>query len=435
MAGNDPWLNWGWLKVGPFTPTEEDRVAAERRSAELDAERSRSRKDQDGLPSLMKKRGGGDPWFSGGGISVGPFTPDEASRQQAEMRAAQLKQAEAQAGAAGIKDRDMLPPKQFMQGPMQLTPEQMAASQGAMPQPQPDMQNNPQLSQPWPESARDWSIGQSLAGPFMEGGPEAWKKAREFDTSGANETTPTQSVVPQNNQAITDAAAAANAGTGDLATAAGIGGIDQPPTQEAPIQQGMSAQAQAIEDIKRQKAMIDGIYPQRPYDDTAQKQADAYSLDERDRAKSLAQLAFFSGVTQGAGGSWEGVGKGLAAAGGAYSEGFARYQKALMGKAERASDRQNTQYADDLSRTDAAVKLYSQEKDLEKGRMSEARLQGKERMDSIDDYFKERLKIAGGNEFAAPDQSLTDDIMRDWQLSRKRGDIVTTRNAADKPAS
>lgn len=385
MADNDPWLNWGWLKVGPFTPTEEDRVAADRRADELKAEDRRNKvsgnKDKDGLPGLKKA----------------------------------------------------------MQRPLpQLTPEQLAAAQQSAPVQQPAMESNPQQATPWPDKARDWSFGQGIMAPFMEGGPEAWKKARANDASGLDENNPMQSVVPAN-QAITDAAAAANAGTGNLAKAAGIDAIgSQPapqPTQDMPAQPTLSPQQQAIEDIKRQKAMIDSIYPSRPYDDTAQKQADAYALDERDRAKSMASLAFFAGVTQGAGGSWEGVGKGLAAAGGAYSEGFARYQKALMGKAERASDRMNQQYDDNTNRTDAAVKLYAQDKDLEKSRMSEARLAGKERQDNIDEYFKERLKIAGGNDFAAPDQSLTDDIMRDWQISRNKGEIVSTRDAREKPSS
>lgn len=379
MAGNDPWLNWGWLKVGPFTPTEEERVAADRRLQELKAQEKVAA--QGGIHSLLPPR-----------------------KSVAE------------------KHR-----------PPTLTPEQKAAAQQAQPQQMPVDQGNPQLSQPWPEKARDWSFGQGLVAPFIPGGSEAWRKAREAEATGLDETTPMQTVVP--NQGIVDAAAANNAGTGNLATAAGAGAIGAQPVQEVPVTPTVSPQQQAIEDIKRQKAMIDAIYPQRPVDDTAANAADAYALAERDRAKALAQLAFFSGVTQGAGGTWEGVGRGLAAAGNAHADGFARYQKALMGKAERASDRMNQQYDDQVNRTDAAVKLYAQEQTLEKDRQSEGRLAIKERRDSIDDYFKERLKIAGGNDFAPPDQSLVEDIMRDWRISRERGEIIQTRNAKDAPSS
>jgi hypothetical protein len=155
--------------------------------------------------------------------------------------------------------------------------------------------------------------------------------------------------------------------------------VARPPAAAAPAQE---APVDPVAEIAKKRAMIDQMYPQLP------PQADGSALDaetekEKQRANYLAQLAFFSGVTQGAGGSWEGVGKGLAGAGAAYSEGFSRYQKALSNKMERANERAKEVYANDVGRTDAALKLYQNDSDREIDRLKLQRQEEKDRTDSI----------------------------------------------------
>lgn len=365
----DPWVNWGWLKVGPFLGSEEDRVGYERRAEELRTEEGRQRAAdrRDGIMSLTPKAR----------------------------------------------------PKQ---GPRALTPEQQAASEAAQPPVAPEM--GPATPYNFPEAANDWNLLDALAGPFREGGPEAWQKARAYQR--VLDSQPSRDQIE----------ATKDADMGPVPTPAPV----QTATQtDAPLdiagqevqRPTLTPDQQMIEDLKRQRAMVDAIYPQRPDTSGSYAESDAYAMQERDRANALAQLAFFSGVTQGAGGSWEGVGRGLAGAGKAYSEGFERYQKALSTRAARAVENTNADYQNSVARSDAALKLYQNEQDNKKGLLSEARAQTKERRDSIDDYFKKRLDLAKGNDFTPTDQGAVDRIMRDWRISRDRGDIVETEDVRD----
>jgi len=374
----DPWLNWSWLKIGPFTPTQEDRVAADRRMGELKSEERRQLaadiRDREGIMSLAGPSGvPGD---------YGPPLNNQSRQFQQDY------------------GTDMVPPPAV--GPSQSLP------------------YDPNLR------ANDMSLSEALGA-----GSRQWQTARE--NQRIDNMQPSRAEIE----------ATKDADMGPVPVPAGAA----PPTDETtpmqpvmpdtgtPAQPVMTPQQQMIEDIKQQRAMIDAIYPQRQTDNPSQDEAQAYAEKERDRANALAQLAFFSGVTQGAGGSWEGVGRGLAGAGAAYSQGFERYQKALQARANRVSDMNDQRYEDEASRSSAAVKLYENQQDQQKGLLSEARQAGKERRDAIDDYFKKRLDLAKGNDFTPTDQGTVDQIMREWRISRDRGEIIDSTDVRDKPKS
>lgn len=369
MAGYDPWINWSWLKIGPFTPTEEDRVAAERRRRELAAQEN------------------------SGGIATLPRRVDNQPNPLQN----------AVDSATGVANA--------------LRDARTAADTPAQ----------------FPENFEEWSIWDRLRAPFVTGGDDAYRKARGLPAQ--DETTPMQTIVPEEQgdgapeSSITRRAREGNAG-------AVIPTIPEEPTELAPVEvPAVDPQTQMIEDLKRQKALVDQIYPQRPVDANAYQEAEQYAAAERERAKALAQLAFFGAVTQGAGGSWEGVGRGFLAAGQVYGQGFERYQNALNAKAKRMVEGREQKYSDDMARSDAALKLYGAEQDRKKGQMSEARLALKERMDNIDTYFKERLKLAQGDDFTPTDQSAVERIMQEWRLSRERGEITPLKDVKDKEES
>lgn len=162
-----------------------------------------------------------------------------------------------------------------------------------------------------------------------------------------------------------------------------------------------------ISEIQRKKAMIDQIYPAMPQFDQGEGALDKEMELEKERAKYMAQLAFFSGITQGAGGSWESVGRGMAAAGNAYSDGFSRYQKALTGRMERMNERQKMQYDNDVSRTDAALKLYQTDSE----RVLEKQKQDRE------DRKERRAEILKQIEIMKPQGDFVDP--EEWEKYRK----------------
>lgn len=182
-------------------------------------------------------------------------------------------------------------------------------------------------------------------------------------------------------------------------------------------------QQQMIADIQRQRAMLDAIYPQRQTANPDQATADEYGLQARERAAKQAQLALFAGITKGAGGSWVGVGEGLAAAGNAYDTGYQRYQAALQDKATRAKGANDTAYSDDAARTNAAVNLYSDEKKLDIARMKEAGDQRKEDRKELMKRFE--LTKPKESDFPDPDNAKR---MEDWnrrlQMSLERGQYI-----------
>lgn len=367
----DPWVNWSWLKVGPFLANEEDRVAADRRMAEIKSEEGRqgaaNRRDKEGIMSLPRQKP------AGYGVPV---------NQSPEFT------------------------KTFQDGP-----------------PVPPAVGPSEQPIPYPDAANDWTLPQGLGAAFSQDGRNAWERARA-------------------NQSAIDARPQLEA-TKD----AGMDPFITPPTQQAaiPTEQpttpdgvaspaNLTPEQQMIEDIKRQRALVDQIYPSPPDNSGNYAAVDDYALQERDRANAMAQLAFFSGVTQGAGGSWEGVGRGLAGAGKAYSEGFERYQKALSNRATRQTDASNASYQNNVARSDAALKLYDAEQKQKKELLSEARLSVKERRDGIDDYFKKRLDLAKGNDFTPTDQGAVERIMRDWRISRDRGELIENEDVRDPAA-
>lgn len=272
----------------------------------------------------------------------------------------------------------------------------------------------------YPPSWKDFSIWQASTAPL-----DVADKAHQYDKDHAPQkaSTANQSADPTGDSPfITD----------DLTSPDAMPDALPSQGQDTPVQQSaVDPQAQAIADIQRQKAMIDAIYPQRNDVNPAQGQADADMDKSASRTQALAQLAFFSGITQGAGGQWEGVGKGLAAAGQTYSAGFDRYQRALQAKATRAQTANGQKYTDDTARADAAVKLYQQGQTLADKRNTEARQAIKDRQAEIDKYFTTRINLLKGNEMQPTDQGAVDKEMNNWRLSRSRGEIVSNNDVSD----
>ena len=390
----NPWLNWWFtgddemptvrVQKGPRTAMSDAEVSKgpriDPRYRQLDAEEARqlAADNRDGLPALLP----GQPVMP----DAGPRMPDPGPRLS--------------------DSREFL--KTFQ-------------GDGETP-PRPPTGRDADTRHRFPHNINDWSIADHFRIMMEPDGDKILKDARRRAQPASDEREQFGPVLPD--------------GWAPPAQAAPEQTPMQPvqPDTGIPAEPVMNPRQQMIEDIKQQRALLDQIYPQRPTDaNPAQAEADAYAEKERERANALAQLAFFSGITQGAGGQWEGVGRGLAGAGQAYSEGFARYQKALQSKATRMSERTDQAYADDAARAGAAIKLYGDNQDRALDIEKESRLRSKEKMDTIDEYFGKRLELAKGNDFTPTDQGAVDRIMKDWRISRDRGEVVDTQDVRDKP--
>lgn len=344
MANTAPWLDWGWLKVGPVLTNEEERRAYE-------AQRSAPAAPQQGPTMEDYIRAQRE-----NAINSYNWTMEEQRKRDLAQRGPAPDR-----GSPSLFERFYYGPKRANERygiSDETTPMQTIVPDGAVP-----------------------------AGPQAPAAPDQKMYQPRL-------------LSPQ-----TDAQP--------------LGGI--PEQQSAP---DTPAPVDPIEAIRQQKAMIDAIYPQRPQMDAGYDAVDANMEKERQRMEIMARLAFFSGITKAAGGSWESVGEGLGNAAGVYSQGFERYQQALERKAERMNRANDQRYADEVGRSDAAIGLYKQQQDLEKSRMTDARQRIKDRMSYIDDYFKERLKLAKGTDLEPADPVAVDKIMKEWQISRERGDIV-----------
>lgn len=372
----DPWFDLGWFKMGPLTTSEEERVAADRRYEELRAEEARTKAAQtrDSLEGLpaLASPANRDP---------GPRVTD--SKDQGD---------------------------------------------GVTPPPPPTHRDAAGIN-PFPQNINDWSMYDHLRIMWTPDGERILKDARQRAQPASDEREQFGPTLPEGWVPPANAAPAPE--TVPMQPVHPTGG-DTGQT----VQPVMTDRQAMIEEIKRQREMVDAIYPQRSFENPAQVEADKYAEAERERANALAQLAFFSGITQSSGGQWEGVGRGLAAAGQAHAQGFERYQRALQAKAGRATDMNEQRYQDDASRANAAVKLYEGEqatrRELEKQTKLESRERQKDRREAIDKYFGKRLDLAKGNDFTPTDQGLVDRYMKDWRISLDRGEIIDTQDVRDK---
>lgn len=374
----DPWFDLGWFKMGPLTTSEEERVAADRRYEELRAEEARTKAAQtrdslEGLPALASPANR-DP---------GPRVTDSKEFQKT------------------------------FQG------------DGVTPPPPPTHRDAAGIN-PFPQNINDWSMYDHLRIMWTPDGERILKDARQRAQPASDEREQFGPTLPEGWVPPANAAPAPET-------------VPMQPVQPdsgQTVQPVMTDRQAMIEEIKRQREMVDAIYPQRSFENPAQVEADKYAEAERERANALAQLAFFSGITQSSGGQWEGVGRGLAAAGQAHAQGFERYQRALQAKAGRATDMNQQRYQDEASRANAAVKLYENEqttrRELEKQTKLESRERQKDRREAIDKYFGKRLDLAKGNDFTPTDQGLVDRYMKDWRISLDRGEIIDTQDVRDK---
>lgn len=183
--------------------------------------------------------------------------------------------------------------------------------------------------------------------------------------------------------------------------------------------QGMSTDLLA--EIARQKQALMDLMGPRPTPDYSEYDKEA--VGNKDRTKALAQLALFAGITSGAGQQWQGLGHGLAAAGGVYDKGYDRYLSALGDKTKRSNDAAQQAYADNAAMTEQAADLVF------KGRDAKYATGGKateDRMSFIDKYFGELIKANTVEDETGlkVDRAPLDDIMLRWRKSREAGTIV-----------
>ncbi len=134
--------------------------------------------------------------------------------------------------------------------------------------------------------------------------------------------------------------------------------VAPPPVAAPPVDPNAAVQ----NGIADKRALLDQVFPQRDMSTTPeQARANDFAQREMERTNLLAQLAFASGLTAAGGGSWEKIGKGFAAAGQTYDQGFERYNKALQTAADQVAKSRDVRYGDELTRSEAAFKLYADE--------------------------------------------------------------------------
>lgn len=359
MAENDPWLNWSWLKIGPFTPTQEERVAADRRLEEIKTQEASDQKQR--FDEKRRIRG------SNANIAAQEF--EEERRRNISQ---------------------------------QLEAERKAAA-------------------PYPTQWEMWSLPNKIGSEFSKEGREAKQKAledyRRRSGIGGGEDVPF-SPISGAPQELTQAPQQGPQ------LPPGWTPPGQAPAPEVPAEPAaVDPRTQMIEDIKRQRELIDAIYPSRQFDQTGEAALAADEDKDIERTKHLAELAFFSGIAKAGGGPWEQVGAGLAGAGQVYASGFNRYQNALERRANRAQGISDQRYTDEATRSTAAIKLYSDEKELEKEALKTARQEQKDRRKEIMEYFDTTKPELG--DYPDPDrQRQFDEWKRNLEVSLAQGEIV-----------
>lgn len=358
-----------------------------------------------------------EPWINWDWLKVGPVLTNDKDRAEYEARRNAERQPQQGPTMEDYRRQQALMAQAATPAAVSTIPYNMNSPQAAA-----DRATSPVTTgnlPAYPERFEDWSFGDKMRNLLDPNGGAAYHKAVG---TGSNENTPAQTVMPDAppiHPGMVPPAADENTPVDTV--------LPDDQTDATP-----AVPQDPIEAIRQQKAMVDAIYPRLPPQDIGM--GDTMEQDEKqlDRSKYLAQLALFSGITQGAGGQWEGVGKGLASAGAAYSAGFDRYQKAVQNRSDRLQKRVNDKYADDTQRAGMAVDLYSANQKLEKDRMTENRKAIKDRQTDIDEYFKQRLGLAKGNDMTPQDPEKIDAILRDWRISRAHGEVVTSKDVSDK---
>ena len=274
------------------------------------------------------------PWLYGNGWRIGPFTSNDEDRRRAEETWAQI---QAEQGQEEVPD--VMPAIGYP-----------GAAAGVAASPQSLPPDRPMPTDPQGESWWDWITGGEA------GREQMYDYARR---QGIH-----QNEMPQ--QALPDTAP-----------------VPTPNPSMVPpvVPEEIEAAPDTQQDIGTLKTALKEYFPELNKEPSQQQiAADAEADRQRKRTGLLAQLAFFSGITSGAGGPWKDVGKGLAAAGQIYDEGYERYHRTLQDNADREMKTRASEYDREVQMTNAAIKLYTAKKpqndDMEKRR--------KERID----YFK-----------------------------------------------
>ena len=289
------------------------------------------------------------PWLYGNGWRIGPFTSNDEDRRRAEETWAQIQAEQAMPPAVPNDPRLNVPPSvPFRPGANVAEETPTGIRSIMMGEGDPVAASEPPPPQESKGSFIDWWLGQNKPPSLPEEAP-----------------VPTPRPVEATPDAETEVAA-----------------------PEAPQQ-----------DIGTLKQALKEYFPElnrAPSDQ--QIAADAEAERQRKRTGLLAQLAFFSGITSGAGGPWKDVGKGLAAAGQFYDEGYERYHRTLQDNADREMKMRSAEYDRDVSLTNAAIKLYTSKVKPNDDAMDKRR---EERLD----YFKQ----------TKPDDSSDPEVFKAWR--------------------
>jgi hypothetical protein len=422
MAENDPWLNWSWLKIGPFTPTREEQVGADRRLQEIKEQdrrnaTERSRQSAADIRDVFPVTA--EPLISVPGFRVGPILTSDEERAAYEKRDAEIKAGEKADRKARLEAKKGIRQQNANEAAIAYEEERRRnISQ--------QLEAERRAAAPYPEKWEDWTwqnrIGAAL-GP--QEGYDASLRARE-DYERRN------GMIGGEDVPFTPLTGVPQGLGGPAPQQQGPqlppGGMPQATPAEVPVEAApVDPRQQMIEDIKRQRELIDTIYPSRQFDQSGEAALAADEDKDRERTKALAELAFFSGIAKAGGGAWEQVGSGLAGAGQVYASGFNRYQNALQRRANRSQSQLDQRYSDDAARAGAAVKLYSDEKDATKAALKVAREERKDRRKEIMDYFKTIEPKVG--DFPTPeDQKKRERWQRSLDVSLAQGEIVQMNN-------
>lgn len=180
-----------------------------------------------------------------------------------------------------------------------------------------------------------------------------------------------------------------------------------------------------IQELIRMREALSGVMPQRsqvdPYSDYEQA-----AKDQLSKTNSLANVAIFSGIMKQAG--YGDIADGFLGAAGMHDSGYKRYLDVMKEAAGRKMQRMDQEYNDQVALTNAASGLAS---DRIRGQIEARQKAMKERGDMLDYYFKKRIDAATSpaTEFGdSPETMPPDELMRLWELSRQRGELVKSFN-------
>jgi hypothetical protein len=119
----------------------------------------------------------------------------------------------------------------------------------------------------------------------------------------------------------------------------------------------------------------------------ADRRMQEYAEKEMQRTKLMARLALAGGLTAAGGGSWTALGQGFMNAAQAYDSGHQRYLNALQSGAQMHRRQQQSDYENQLNRTNSVIDLYTSFESADaKAAKAEADKRRQSRKDRLDEF-------------------------------------------------